>query len=152
MEAPSPVTVSGRSGPARGNPIRGDFLLAVKGTRVFSVGAVAAGDAFDQFEADFGRIIDSFEITLEPPTEAISTTAKSQDVMEAIGHRVALIRSLPALPETNGRFLAREDFNARVEVLDEEMRRDAVRLKGLCLILDLVLAGARPGGGPTGSA
>ncbi len=120
-----------------GNPIRGDFLLAVKGTRVFSVGAVAAGDAFDQFEADFGRIIDSFEITLEPPTEAISTTAKSQDVMEAIGHRVALIRSLPALPETNGRFLAREDFNARVEVLDEEMRRDAVRLKGLCLILDL---------------
>ena len=122
---------------SNGRPIRGDFLLAVKGARVFSVGAVAVGEAFDQHEADFGQLIDSFEITLEPPTEAIDSTAANPETMDSIGDRVALIRGLPALPRTNRRFLARGEFKARDEVLDEEMRRDASRLKGICVVLDL---------------
>ena len=122
---------------SKDTPIQGDFLLAVKGARVFSLEAVALKSVFDTYRAKFGQLIDSFEITLDPTIEPIDTTAQPEDILDVIGNRVARIRGLSAPPELERRFQTREDFTAGSEVLDEERRRETRRLQDLCVVLDL---------------
>ena len=121
--------------------LRGDFLLAVKGARVFSLGAITLKETFDKYQADFSQVIDSFEITLDPTIEPIGTTAQPEDILGVVGNRVSRIRGLSALPELERRFQTREEFTAGSEVLDDERRRETRRLRGFCVILDLCSQG-----------
>ena len=125
--------------PAGETRLRGIFVLGVKGARVFSLGAFARSDVFDKYGDDFGRTTDSLRITLDSVVEPIEPTGVPLETLDVIGDRVTKIRGLSPPSGVNPRLLSREEFAERVEseLVDDQMRHEAERLKGICVPLDL---------------
>ena len=125
--------------PADESRLRGVFVLGVKGARVFSLGAFAKSDVFEKFGEDFGRTTDSLRITLDSSFEPIDATGEPLETLDIIGARVTKIRGLSPPSTVKPRLLSREEFEESVEseIVDDQMRREADRLKGICVPLDL---------------
>ena len=124
---------------AENTPFRGDFTLLVEGARVFSLGAIAPEESFDQHRADFELVMNSFKITLSPTKRLVGIGGEVEGILDDIGARVSRIRGLPSLTGLENRLLTRGELIARAksELLDGETRREAELLKSLCVILDL---------------
>ena len=119
--------------------VRGDFALVVMGATVYVVGAVAVGNAFDRYEADFSRVIDSFEVTRSPNLHPLDTSAGLDALLDSIGVTVTEIRGLPPPTEIERRILSRQQLRSVVQgqLLSPDSLRDLEIQADLCLILDL---------------
>ena len=122
-----------------GAPQRADFILTVRGARIFFVWATAPKGLFDQRRIDFEAVLGSFKITLPSGTEPVDSGAEVGELLDSITARVIRLRGLPEVPELGREFQTNEDFRrtAETELLDEETRAEIGVLKDFCLIMDL---------------
>ena len=119
------------------SPILSDLIVKVEGARVFFVFASALKGSFAPHEEDFQRLIDSFEITLDPATESLGADLGADELLDAIGERVTGIRGLPALAALDRKIQTREEFQQENVFVDEESEREFEVLKDFCLVMDL---------------
>ncbi len=120
------------------SPVRGEFVVAVGGSRTFVVWAIATQAVFDQFDDEFRKVLDSFKITLPLPEGDIDPGGSVDDILDVIDEKVVRIRELPPPATLSRSLLTRERFAAEeAGSIDNEDRREVDRLKGLCVIMDL---------------
>jgi hypothetical protein len=114
-------------------------MVAVRGARVHSLGALAREEAYPQHEVEFKRMIASFRTVAPSTGGSIDTGDEPLRLLDAIGDRARSIRGLPAPAEVRRQFQTREEFDAADQLVGETPASMA-RLKDLCLVLDLCAA------------
>ena len=85
-------------------PQRADFVLTVRGARLFFVWATAPKGLFDQRRIDFKAVLGSFKITLSPTVQPIDPGAEVEELLDSITARVITLRGLPAVPALGREF------------------------------------------------
>ena len=112
------------------------FVVAVRGARVHSIGAIGLADVYDEHQADFMRMIESFRTAAALEPASIDGTGDLDQILDDIGGRASGIRGIQP-PEGFGRSLqSRDEFKASSELVDGTPQ-DLALLKDLCLVLDL---------------
>ena len=124
---------------AENQPLRTDLIINVKGARFYVVSATALETSFDQHQADFRQVMDSFKITFAPTTDAIDAGVDLKELLDVIGDRVTGIRGLPAISAPISDFQTKDNFKIELESepIDEESEQEIQKLKDFCLVLDL---------------